>query len=57
MNDEHIAELKQQALAARARGDWEAERNALDQLALIERLEPTCKGMATNGLDDQDSEN
>ncbi|UNB54034.1 hypothetical protein [Mycolicibacterium sp. YH-1] len=44
-DDERAAELKQQAIAARARGDWEAERKALDALALIE-LKSTCEGMA-----------
>lgn len=30
-------ELKQAAITARARGDWEAERHALDGLILLER--------------------
>ena len=34
-NDEH--DLRLVAIAARARGDYEAERLALDKLALIER--------------------
>lgn len=48
MSDERIAQLRQEAIAAHARGDWQAERNALDALALLEAQQNvppiTCKG-------------
>jgi hypothetical protein len=37
-NDEH--DIRMVAIAAHARGDYEAERLALDRLALMERANP-----------------
>lgn len=37
IDDAKYRRLQQQAMTARARGDWQAERDALDQLHLMDR--------------------